>query len=1160
MTKVLKRRKKQKPIVITPGIEPIPENSITTTPPIPVSVEVFTDNKPSETANTIIPIVEKVTENKESTVEEVIFTEIERFDQPKELDIEEPVSLTEQYIPELITQQQIIPTIEKTEEILPLIKGAWSGTKVWGNITTTTWRKCYSPYRVVENITVAAGHTLTIEPGVDVLFDADRAFVVLGQLNAQGTKQDPISFRPGVAPEWGGIRITGANQVNTLKYLYITGGNADNNAHGGTGGGTDGGGIYTNKTVYLENCSILKCKSLNSGGGSFGCRITKCLISNNRSTLWDGGGTYSTIAMDSIIENNTAGYMTGAAGGGCYGGNTTNCDIRGNRITGNGAGGAGTKYTTATNCKIYNNWAQFDGSCSNAGTLTNCTIFNNTHGRNGSIFYSTLYNCTIYNNTRNGIQDNIYTSSQLIKNVICWPSGYSAASGYTTYSDIGGSGIVPGSGNINSDPLFTDPANGDFTLQSGSPCVGAGESGVNMGISGIVGLTVPESEVGCPDPSPRHLIDPYPQLPYQPPRVNIIIPKHEVTNEAEIGGQNTGEPYNITSNLIGWWKLDGNALDSSSYKNNGTIYGAIPTTDRFNAANKAMYFDGINDYIGGSNLALDRRDFTLCLWAKAAATISTGRYFFGGGTTNGTNLRLHVGYRNSTQITLAFYSNDINWTFTGLVTPTQWNHYAFVHTNKGTSTLYINGRAISTQAHTGEYVGTSAYVIGGNVMGSIWWYGSIDNVRVYYEAKTAKDISDIYSCDNVDLLVGSPKELKKKETIILASHELFVPEPPTKEIIIPRQELYIPETNMDILPQSNRSIEPIEVDKQEEPEIQTEYEQYENEQVKPKLSEIESIIEVTEKYFDYWYVRDATAEDIEVPDWTTPPDDFTIIEGTPVSFTIEATNNPVYTVTGLPAGATIDSATGQFTWTPSSGDILASTTYTGVFRATNAAGYTEATVDISEYNITSGLVGWWKLNGNALDSSPYGNNGTIAGPVVSGDRFGRVSGAMYFDGVNDQITCSGYSLKVSGSMSASLWTRFDTGAARDWVALFTKPAYTGDYGLMIYWWGNPKHIRYYHKGTTPNTTTYVFPTSINNGQWYHFVVTYDGTSTKIYSYGNLVLTSGVTGNIATSNEILRIGMSNPTSYPYKGIIQDFRIYNRALSSGEITQLYHYIGS
>ena len=96
-----------------------------------------------------------------------------------------------------------------TAAVLPAVSAG--ATNVSGTITTTTWTAASSPYRVTGTITVPTGNTLTIEPGVDVLFDADVQFVVQGALDAVGTETDSIRFIKGMAAEWGGIRIAGGD-------------------------------------------------------------------------------------------------------------------------------------------------------------------------------------------------------------------------------------------------------------------------------------------------------------------------------------------------------------------------------------------------------------------------------------------------------------------------------------------------------------------------------------------------------------------------------------------------------------------------------------------------------------------------------------------------------------------------------------------------------------------------------------------------------------------------------------------------------------------------------------------------------------------------------------------------------------------------------------
>ena len=96
-----------------------------------------------------------------------------------------------------------------------------------------------SPIHVTQQCTVKAGNTLTISPGVDVLFDADVQFVVEGALQAIGTEMDSIRFIKGTAPEWGGIRISGGDS-STIAYARIS----DSYAQTGGLGDANGGGIY----------------------------------------------------------------------------------------------------------------------------------------------------------------------------------------------------------------------------------------------------------------------------------------------------------------------------------------------------------------------------------------------------------------------------------------------------------------------------------------------------------------------------------------------------------------------------------------------------------------------------------------------------------------------------------------------------------------------------------------------------------------------------------------------------------------------------------------------------------------------------------------------------------------------------------------------------
>jgi hypothetical protein len=102
------------------------------------------------------------------------------------------------------------------------IAASATATDVSGPITTTTWTAANSPYRVTDSISVPAGNTLTIEPGVDVLFDKDVPFTIDGMIRALGSSAGRISFGRGTASAWGGLQMRGPTE-NLLDHVDVRG-------------------------------------------------------------------------------------------------------------------------------------------------------------------------------------------------------------------------------------------------------------------------------------------------------------------------------------------------------------------------------------------------------------------------------------------------------------------------------------------------------------------------------------------------------------------------------------------------------------------------------------------------------------------------------------------------------------------------------------------------------------------------------------------------------------------------------------------------------------------------------------------------------------------------------------------------------------------------
>jgi hypothetical protein len=210
---------------------------------------------------------------------------------------------------------------------------------------------------------------------------------------------------------------------------------------------------------------------------------------------------------------------------------------------------------------------------------------------------------------------------------------------------------------------------------------------------------------------------------------------------------------------------------------------------------------------------------------------------------------------------------------------------------------------------------------------------------------------------------------------------------------------------------------------------------------------------------------------------------------------------------------------------------------------------------------TSGLVAWYPFNGNSNDESGNGNTGTVNGATLTNDRFGNANSAYHFDGNDYIVIGSSSSIDLRNNVSISVWIKTET-------ADMTGPH-------QIVFRGDPQdaHDPYYicfDNGTLGffrNVSTgyqvvgATFDGNIlNTSDTYHIVGTYDSITGEMRVYLNGMLKNQITTfayvNYPTSTFWNTIG-SEEDGAPqnYYGVIDDVRIYNRALEQSEINLLY-----
>ena len=218
----------------------------------------------------------------------------------------------------------------------------------------------------------------------------------------------------------------------------------------------------------------------------------------------------------------------------------------------------------------------------------------------------------------------------------------------------------------------------------------------------------------------------------------------------------------LTTGLVGYWPFCGNANDESGNGNNGTVNGAILTTDRFGNANSAYFFNGSSSSVAINNNFYNNgwNENSICLWFKPngnsinscllntiphdGTAISFGNY--------GTNQKLYFGKNaDPTQhlwniIGGALGNNEFIYP---IFNYTEWYFISIVKYGN-TYSFYVNGVLDHTTTSTITPISYYCAIILGNLSpnqgyASEFYHGALDDVAVWNRALTAAEIQELYT-------------------------------------------------------------------------------------------------------------------------------------------------------------------------------------------------------------------------------------------------------------------------------------------------------------------------------------------------------------------------------------------------------------------------------
>jgi uncharacterized protein (TIGR02145 family) len=206
---------------------------------------------------------------------------------------------------------------------------------------------------------------------------------------------------------------------------------------------------------------------------------------------------------------------------------------------------------------------------------------------------------------------------------------------------------------------------------------------------------------------------------------------------------------------------------------------------------------------------------------------------------------------------------------------------------------------------------------------------------------------------------------------------------------------------------------------------------------------------------------------------------------------------------------------------------------------------------------TSGLVAYYPFNGNANDESGNGNNGTVSGALLTTDRFGKSNQSYNFNTANEtKIAVSPFS--IPSLVTISVWFYpVDNGplGLQNSVLLSNHAKFVNHDAIDIIHADGKIIFRLWNSsGISPDILS---NDNIQINCWHHLVCQVDELKNiRMYLDGKLQSQSSVWSGTYSGQTVTNIGNYVNDDDNFDGVLDDIRIYDRALTQHEITELFN----
>lgn len=207
----------------------------------------------------------------------------------------------------------------------------------------------------------------------------------------------------------------------------------------------------------------------------------------------------------------------------------------------------------------------------------------------------------------------------------------------------------------------------------------------------------------------------------------------------------------LNNGLVGYYPFNGNANDLSSKSNNGKIFGAYPTTDRFGNKKSAYYFNGVDNYIliDQKTPTISSTSYSISVWVKyssqeGGASDYAALFIKAQTEPPYQGICTFIDYPNSGKIGHRAIGNDE--LYSTFQSNNEWVHLVFIKDEKKLFT-YINGEKHSERKTSSFSLNNNSPIfLGCNQTSTISqnYQGSIDELRMYDRPLSDIEIQNLY--------------------------------------------------------------------------------------------------------------------------------------------------------------------------------------------------------------------------------------------------------------------------------------------------------------------------------------------------------------------------------------------------------------------------------